>query len=207
MHLYIHLYSSIHLSTLKFYNNLQGNIAVAVRASCTFPGMFQPVMIDGIGPCIDGGVWDHAGLMAMPYAIKGSMISSISALATTRDDHDGGSSSGSSGGEDGDGTVTSIDDHHQVISGDNFENNRDDSDVDQADINHGNSSSTVTSLIEVSKTAEIPSTHHHLHHLHHHPLKKLVVNIIFGRSYISTSKLPDELSSHKVDYNVTSRYQ
>jgi hypothetical protein len=198
----------IYTSTFKYYDNLQGNIAVAVRASCTFPGMFQPVMIDGIGPCIDGGVWDHAGLMAMPYAIQGSMISSASTLAATRDDHDSssGSSSGSSGGgEDGEGTITLIDDHHQVIIGNNPENTIDDSDVDQADINHGNSSSTVTSLIEVSKTAEIPFTHHHLHHLHHHPLKKLVVNIIFGRSYISTSKLPDELSSHKVDKNVTTR--
>jgi predicted patatin/cPLA2 family phospholipase len=96
MSIYAHLYISImfiYTSTLKYYDFLQGNIAVAVRASCTFPGMFQPVMIDGIGPCIDGGVWDHAGLMAMPYAIKVSMISSASALTATRDDHDSSSES------------------------------------------------------------------------------------------------------------------
>lgn len=42
-----------------------GCIATAVRASCTFPGLFQPVMIDGT-PHIDGGVFDGHGLMALP---------------------------------------------------------------------------------------------------------------------------------------------
>mmetsp|Transcript_17735 Transcript_17735/g.29893 ORF Transcript_17735/g.29893 Transcript_17735/m.29893 type:complete len:368 (+) Transcript_17735:39-1142(+) len=46
-----------------------GNIARAVRTSCTFPGMFQPVYWDG-HPHIDGGVWDHAGLMALPETMK-----------------------------------------------------------------------------------------------------------------------------------------
>eukprot|EP01034_Spumella_vulgaris_P024331 gene24331-30654_t len=41
-----------------------GNIAQAVRASCTFPGLFQPVIIDN-SPHIDGGVWDDSGLMSM----------------------------------------------------------------------------------------------------------------------------------------------
>lgn len=45
-----------------------GNIATAVRASCTFPGLFQPVMIDG-SPHIDGGVFDDSGLMSMPHCI------------------------------------------------------------------------------------------------------------------------------------------
>ncbi len=42
-----------------------GCIATAVRASCTFPGLFQPVIIDRT-PHIDGGVFDGYGLMALP---------------------------------------------------------------------------------------------------------------------------------------------
>jgi NTE family protein len=42
-----------------------GCIATAIRASCTFPGLFQPVLID-LSPHIDGGVWDDSGLMALP---------------------------------------------------------------------------------------------------------------------------------------------
>lgn len=42
-----------------------GPLATAILASCTFPGMFQPVLLDG-WPHIDGGVWDHCGLMALP---------------------------------------------------------------------------------------------------------------------------------------------
>lgn len=42
-----------------------GPLATAVLASCTFPGMFQPVLLNG-WPHIDGGVWDHCGLMALP---------------------------------------------------------------------------------------------------------------------------------------------
>jgi predicted acylesterase/phospholipase RssA len=43
---------------------IEGNIAAAVRASCTFPGLFQPIIING-APHIDGGVWDHDGMMAL----------------------------------------------------------------------------------------------------------------------------------------------
>lgn len=45
-----------------------GSIATAARASCTFPGLFQPVIIDGT-PHIDGGVWDWTGLMALDECI------------------------------------------------------------------------------------------------------------------------------------------
>ena len=37
-----------------------GDLATAIRASCTFPGLFQPVTIDGQW-YIDGGVQDRAG--------------------------------------------------------------------------------------------------------------------------------------------------
>ena len=41
-----------------------GNLATAIRASCCFPGLFCPVEVDG-SRCIDGGVFDRAGLMAL----------------------------------------------------------------------------------------------------------------------------------------------
>lgn len=42
-----------------------GDVATAIRASCTFPGLFQPVWIDS-APHIDGGVFDHCGIMGLP---------------------------------------------------------------------------------------------------------------------------------------------
>ena len=38
----------------------QGDLALAIRASCTFPGLLQPVWIEGT-PYIDGGVSDRPG--------------------------------------------------------------------------------------------------------------------------------------------------
>eukprot|EP00428_Durinskia_dybowskii_P080360 CAMPEP_0170423826 /NCGR_PEP_ID=MMETSP0117_2-20130122/37217_1 /TAXON_ID=400756 /ORGANISM="Durinskia baltica, Strain CSIRO CS-38" /LENGTH=215 /DNA_ID=CAMNT_0010682625 /DNA_START=24 /DNA_END=667 /DNA_ORIENTATION=+ len=46
----------------------EGCLATAMRASCTFPGLFQPVSI-GDSPNIDGGVFDGVGLMALPHAL------------------------------------------------------------------------------------------------------------------------------------------
>jgi NTE family protein len=40
----------------------RGDLASAIRASCTFPGLFQPTWINGI-PYIDGGVTDRSGLL------------------------------------------------------------------------------------------------------------------------------------------------
>ena len=42
-----------------------GDLARAIHASCTFPGLFHPVAIDG-RPHIDGGVLDRSGLTGMP---------------------------------------------------------------------------------------------------------------------------------------------
>lgn len=42
-----------------------GCIATAIRAACTFPGLFQPVIVNST-PHIDGGVFDDIGLMALP---------------------------------------------------------------------------------------------------------------------------------------------
>ncbi len=44
-----------------------GCMATAMRASCTFPGLFQPVWINST-PHIDGGVFDDIGLMALPVS-------------------------------------------------------------------------------------------------------------------------------------------
>jgi len=55
-------------SVLGFHTRCltSGPLAVAIRASATFPGLFQPVLFDGGWPHIDGGVWDTCGLMALP---------------------------------------------------------------------------------------------------------------------------------------------
>jgi NTE family protein len=39
-----------------------GDLASAIRASCTFPGLFHPIWINGM-PYIDGGVTDRSGLL------------------------------------------------------------------------------------------------------------------------------------------------
>ena len=55
------------LCNLKTRVITSGNLAQAIQASCTFPGLFQPVSIDGT-PHIDGGVFDDVGIMALPGA-------------------------------------------------------------------------------------------------------------------------------------------
>ena len=40
-----------------------GDLASAIRASCTFPGLFHPTWINGT-PYIDGGVTDRSGLLS-----------------------------------------------------------------------------------------------------------------------------------------------
>ncbi len=42
-----------------------GDIATNMCASCCFPGLFQPVYLNG-RPHIDGGVFDSLGLMSLP---------------------------------------------------------------------------------------------------------------------------------------------
>ena len=45
-----------------------GDLATAIRASCCFPGLFQPVSVEGT-LCIDGGVFDKSGMMALPVGL------------------------------------------------------------------------------------------------------------------------------------------
>ena len=63
---------------LRFRTNCiyQGDIATAIRASCCFPVLFSPVMIDNY-PHIDGGVHDSVGLMALPGVPKSKLILNI----------------------------------------------------------------------------------------------------------------------------------
>ena len=42
-----------------------GSLAAAVHASCAFPGLFQPVQLEGRAT-LDGGILDRPGLAAMP---------------------------------------------------------------------------------------------------------------------------------------------
>jgi NTE family protein len=42
----------------------RGDLALAIRASCALPVLFQPVMIDG-RPKLDGGIKDRAGLLGV----------------------------------------------------------------------------------------------------------------------------------------------
>jgi NTE family protein len=62
----------------KFQTNCisSGDLATAIRASCCFPGMFQPVMIDS-RPHIDGGVWDDGGLMALTHVPESNFVVNI----------------------------------------------------------------------------------------------------------------------------------
>jgi NTE family protein len=53
-----------------------GDIATAIRASCTFPGLFQPVLIDE-KLHIDGGVFDDGGLMALPSIPSSNLIVNV----------------------------------------------------------------------------------------------------------------------------------
>ncbi len=43
----------------------RGALAPAIRASCSFPGLFQPVWING-APYLDGGITDRPGLAGVP---------------------------------------------------------------------------------------------------------------------------------------------
>eukprot|EP01039_Chlorochromonas_danica_P007872 gene7872-8684_t len=56
---------------------VEGELALAARASCTFPGLFQPALLEG-SPHIDGGVWDHDGMMALEACFQKTRSSSAS---------------------------------------------------------------------------------------------------------------------------------
>lgn len=53
-----------------------GDLATAIRASCTFPGLFAPVLVDG-SLCIDGGVFDDGGCMALPGIPESELVVNI----------------------------------------------------------------------------------------------------------------------------------
>ncbi len=47
----------------------EGDLATAIRASCAFPGLFQPVRIEG-RRCLDGGILDRAALEFVPEGTR-----------------------------------------------------------------------------------------------------------------------------------------
>eukprot|EP01041_Mallomonas_annulata_P000839 gene839-1632_t len=53
-----------------------GSLATTIRASCTFPGLFQPVLINN-WPHVDGGIFDQNGLMALPGVPDSELIVNI----------------------------------------------------------------------------------------------------------------------------------
>ena len=46
-----------------------GDLAPAIQASCSFPGLFHPVWIDG-RPYLDGGIADRSGLRGVPAGAR-----------------------------------------------------------------------------------------------------------------------------------------
>lgn len=61
-----------------------GELATAIRASCTFPLLFQPVWLEG-SYHIDGGVFDDGGLMALPGVPASNTILNIGTSAAASD--------------------------------------------------------------------------------------------------------------------------
>ena len=46
----------------------------AVTAACAFPGLFEPVEIEGLGPCVDGGAVNNAPIR---YALEASDVNRV----------------------------------------------------------------------------------------------------------------------------------
>jgi NTE family protein len=66
------------LEVFRFRTKLitKGSLATAIRASCTFPLLFEPVVIEGT-TCIDGGLFDDAGLMALPGVPPSGLVVNV----------------------------------------------------------------------------------------------------------------------------------
>jgi hypothetical protein len=136
------------------------SIATAVRASCTFPALFQPVLIDG-WPHVDGGVWDTVGLMAMQQCMLHSEDSSSS----------GSKSSSTSGNSD---SSSSSDSSNSGSNDDVGSKSSKDSASSDKSVDTGAKSSPRMGAAGRSK---------------------LIVNVVFGRSSLSSSKLPASFTS------------
>jgi predicted acylesterase/phospholipase RssA len=178
----------------------EGHLATAMRASCTFPGMFQPVYIGG-SPNIDGGVFDGVGLLALPHAmglaknftvcdapVRGEEgVAGVVEIRTDIETNSAGSiRPATSAAVDADaGTTGSITRASKRVKRDTTSTNT----VTSAD----NTKSTTTAGANVSAAASRMSVV---------PLQAasqlLVVNVVFGKASLSSSVLPPELTNHKV---------
>lgn len=56
--------TAFHCGRLRARVFTEGELAPAIRASCSFPGLFHPVWIEG-APYLDGGITDRSGLMGV----------------------------------------------------------------------------------------------------------------------------------------------
>lgn len=148
-----------------------GHLATAMRASCTFPGMFQPVMING-SPNIDGGVFDGVGLMALPHALGLAEDCTVCDAYVKEGDRVLGRV-GVEGMNDGDVRARNKGSAESKVATDHS-------------TSHGSSTATTAPVTVSGKPALQAASQH------------LVVNVVFGKASLSSSVLPPELTNHKV---------
>jgi predicted acylesterase/phospholipase RssA len=179
----------------------EGHLATAMRASCTFPGMFQPVYIGG-SPNIDGGVFDGVGLLALPHAmglaknftvcdapVRGEEgVAGVVEVRTGIETNSAGSirpatSTAADADADTNGSARASKRHKRdtttaatVSSADNTKNNATTS-----------ASASVSAAASRMSVVPLQSATQHL-----------VVNVVFGKASLSSSVLPPELTNHKV---------
>jgi predicted acylesterase/phospholipase RssA len=180
------------LGNMKTQHITKGHLATAMRASCTFPGMFQPVKI-GDTHHIDGGVFDGIGLMALPHALglDSNTIACDGPLCAPLVTEGQANRKVAQGASGSSASAKSTKAARKGKNGDNIRY----SGATKPSLGRirsnsllgiGNSSSTVLSLVETERAVQL------------HMFSQLVVNIVFGRSSIASSVLPPELSKHKV---------
>lgn len=173
-----------------------GCLATAMRTSCTFPGLFQPVMIEG-SPNIDGGVFDGVGLMALPHVLgldpSCPTVDLPSTLATATEQN----------------TLTEVispakhstEEVAKVEEVAQSKNGRKTPSKSAKKASDPANDSSIASKITANDTAMAAtnkSTEHKHKHKVAHSFSHLAVNIVFGRASIAASVLPPQLKTHKV---------
>jgi predicted acylesterase/phospholipase RssA len=187
------------ISTFDVYNFkthyfTKGSVAVAARTSCTFPGMFQPVFIDGAAH-IDGGVFDTVGLLALPHALGLATSDSVARRHGKHHHHHHHHHHHShkdqhhSGAQTSDDAATSAP-TQPAVSAPTLAPTP----TTSSSSSSSSSSSTAPSTAPAPAAAITSSTSSS----GDPPTAHLVVNIVFGRSSVELSVLPKELTRHKL---------
>jgi predicted acylesterase/phospholipase RssA len=181
----------------------EGHLATAMRASCTFPGMFQPVYIGG-SPNIDGGVFDGVGLLALPHAmglaknftvcdapVRGE--EGVAGVVEVRTDIEtngaGNTRPATSTAVDADAGTNDSASASKRLKRDSVSTNP----VTSADNTKSTTSAGASVSAAASRMSVVPlqsATQH------------LVVNVVFGKASLSSSVLPPELTNHKVSMSL-----